>query len=190
MRLDGVELASWRREEVGPHIGYLPQGIELFEGTVAQNIARFGVADSEAVVAAAQLAGAHEMILALAEGYDTPLGVDGEGLSGGQRQRIGLARAFYRLPALIVLDEPSSQLDAEGEAAVRQALETLRALGRTVLVVAHRPAVLGGTDRMLVLVKGQIASYGPTAEIMPAITRRAVARSDGPGRVAEGESRD
>ncbi|MBT9455528.1 MAG: type I secretion system permease/ATPase [Burkholderiaceae bacterium] len=178
VRLDGVNIADWRRDDVGPHIGYLPQDIELFPGTVADNIARFGAVDPEKVVEAAQLAGAHAMILALPQGYETQIGPAGANLSGGQRQRVGLARAFYRTPPLVLLDEPTSNLDAEGENAVRQAMEQLRALGSTVIVIAHRPALLGGTDFLLVMLNGQIANYGPTAEVMPQITRRVVARPD------------
>jgi PrtD family type I secretion system ABC transporter len=180
VRLDGVSVADWRREELGPHLGYLPQDIELFPGTVAQNIARFGAVDGQKVVEAAQLAGAHTMILALPNGYDTPIGTAGENLSGGQRQRIGLARAFYGKPPLLLLDEPTSNLDAEGETAVRQAMDALRAQGCTVIVIAHRPAVLGGTDKLMVVMGGSVASYGPTAEVMPVITRRVVGRADAP----------
>jgi PrtD family type I secretion system ABC transporter len=179
VRLDGVNVADWRREELGPHLGYLPQDIELFPGTVAQNIARFGEIDSSKVVEAAQLAGAHTMILALPKGYDTPIGPAGENLSGGQRQRIGLARAFYGRPPLVLLDEPTSNLDAEGEAAVRQAMDSLRAQGGTVIVIAHRPAVLGGTDKLMVVMGGTVASFGPTCEVMPAITRRVMGQPGG-----------
>lgn len=176
VRLDDVSVADWRREELGPHVGYLPQDIELFPGTVAQNIARFADVDAQQVVDAAQLAGAHAMILALPKGYDTPIGPAGENLSGGQRQRIGLARAFYGRPPLILLDEPTSNLDAEGEAAVRQAMDALRAQGRTLIVIAHRPAVLGGTDKLMVVMAGAVASFGPTSDVMPAITRRVVSQ--------------
>jgi ABC-type protease/lipase transport system fused ATPase/permease subunit len=171
VRLDHVNIADWRREEVGPYIGYLPQDIELFPGTVAENIARFGKVDAEKVVEAARLAGAHQMILELPEGYDTVIGIGGNELSGGQRQRIALARAFYGLPSLIVLDEPTSSLDAEGEAAARQAIEALKEMGRTVVVIAHRPAVLGGTDALMVIQKGNITQFGKTTEILPQITR-------------------
>lgn len=176
VRLDGANIADWEREDVGPHIGYLPQDIELFPGTIAENIARFGKADPQQVVEAAQLAGAHQVILELPQGYDTRIGPGGINLSGGQRQRIGLARAFYGRPALIVLDEPTSNLDAEGESAVRQAMDALRAAGRTVIVIAHRPAVLGGTDLLMVVQRGQVTSLGATAEVMPQITRRVVTR--------------
>ena len=171
VRLDGARLADWSREQLGPYVGYLPQDIELFPGTVAANIARLAEVDAEKVVEAAQLAGAHAMILALPEGYETLIGPAGANLSGGQRQRIGLARAFYGMPPLIVLDEPTSNLDAEGEAAVRQAIDELKRRERTVIVVAHRPALLGGTDQMCVLVGGQILKFGPTSELMPQITR-------------------
>ncbi|MFG6439487.1 type I secretion system permease/ATPase [Roseateles sp. LKC17W] len=172
VRLDGARIDESPREHVGPHIGYLPQDIELFPGSVAANIARFGEVDAERVVEAAQLAGSHAMILALPEGYDTVIGPAGANLSGGQRQRIGLARAFYGNPPLIVLDEPTSNLDAEGEAAVRQGIDEMKRRQRTVLVVAHRPALLGGTDQMLVLVGGQVVKFGATQELMPQITRK------------------
>jgi len=179
VRLDGANIADWRREELGPHIGYLPQDIELFPGTVAENIARFGKIDPEKVVDAARLAGAHPVILQLPKGYETLIGPAGHNLSGGQRQRVGLARAFYGRPAVIVLDEPTSNLDAEGEVAVRQAMDQLKAQGRTLLVIAHRPAVLGGTDKLMVVLNGRVTHFGPTAEVMPQITRRVVARPDG-----------
>ncbi|MDL2337043.1 MAG: type I secretion system permease/ATPase [Pseudomonadota bacterium] len=179
VRLDGANVSDWNRENLGPNIGYLPQDIELFPGTVAVNIARFGEVDSQQAVEAAQLAGAHQMILGLPDGYDTVIGPAGANISGGQRQRIGLARAFYGSPALIVLDEPTSNLDAEGESAVRQAIEELRRRQRTVIVIAHRPALLGGTDQLMVMMSGQIAKFGPTSELMPLITRRVVAAPDG-----------
>ncbi|MBX3680387.1 type I secretion system permease/ATPase [Cognatazoarcus halotolerans] len=174
VRLDGVNIAEWRREDVGPHVGYLPQDIELFPGSIAENIARFGEIDPDKVVDAAQLAGAHQIILAMPGGYDAQIGPGGVNLSGGQRQRIGLARAFYGRPPLIVLDEPTSNLDAMGETAVRQAIDALRAEGRTLMVIAHRPAVLGGTDKLMVVQDGQVAGMGDTAELMPQITRRVV----------------
>lgn len=171
VRLDGVNLATWQREEVGPHIGYLPQDIELFPGTAAENIARFGRIDSSLVVEAATLAGAHQMILELPNGYDTIIGPAGNNLSGGQRQRIGLARAFYGMPSLIVLDEPSSNLDAEGEASVRQAIEELRKMGKTLVVIAHRPSLLGGVDALMVIQQGVMTNFGSTHQVMPLIMR-------------------
>jgi len=181
VRLDGVSLADWRREEVGPYIGYLPQDIELFEGTVADNIARFGEVDAKRVVEAATLAGAHQMILELPAGYDTVIGASGLGLSGGQRQKIGLARAFYGAPPLVVLDEPTSNLDAEGEAAVRQAMDELHRMGKTVIVIGHRPTLLGGVDLLMVIQKGLVTNFGPTSEVLPQITRRAVTRVEPSG---------
>jgi PrtD family type I secretion system ABC transporter len=172
VRLDAASVSDWNPENLGPSIGYLPQDIELFPGTVAANIARFGDVDPRMVVEAAQLAGAHSMILSLPSGYDTVIGAAGANLSGGQRQRVGLARAFYGCPPLIVLDEPTSNLDAEGESAVRQAMEELRQRERTLIVIAHRPALLGGTDQLMVMMGGQIVQFGPTAELMPLITRR------------------
>ena len=179
VRLDGANVSDWNREDLGPNIGYLPQDIELFTGTVAVNIARFGEVDPKLVVEAAQLAGAHQMILSLPEGYDTVIGAAGANLSGGQRQRVGLARAFYGNPALILLDEPTSNLDAEGESAVRQAMDELRRRERTVIVIAHRPALLGGTDQLMVMMGGQVVKLGPTSEMMPLITRRVVAAAEG-----------
>lgn len=175
VRLDGAELNQWSREMLGPHIGYLSQDVELFPGTVAQNIARFGEVDAEAVVAAAQLAGAHETIIQLEEGYETYLGPGGSNLSGGQRQRIGLARAFYGRPALIVLDEPTSNLDAVGEASVRAAVDSLKTSGSTVVLIAHRPSLVGGVDKMMVVQNGRLTHFGTTDEVMPQIIRRPTA---------------
>jgi len=172
VRLDGAELNQWSPAMLGPHIGYLSQVVELFPGTVAQNIARFGEVDAETVVDAAQLAGAHETIVQLEEGYETHVGPGGANLSGGQRQRIGLARAFYGRPALIVLDEPTSNMDAVGEASVRAAVEALKTAGSTVVVVAHRPSLVGGVDTMMVVQKGKLTHFGPTADVMPLITRQ------------------
>jgi ATP-binding cassette, subfamily C, type I secretion system permease/ATPase len=172
VRLDQAELIQWENSQLGPHIGYLPQDVELFAGTVAENIARFGDMDPEAVVDAAKLAGANETILTLSNGYDTFIGADGENLSGGQRQRIGIARAFYRFPALIILDEPTSNLDATGEALVRQALQELKNRGSTVVVIAHRPTLIGGVDLLLVVQQGTVSHFGPVSEVLPQITRR------------------
>ena len=172
VRLDNAELSQWSMDELGPHIGYLPQDIELFNGTVAENIARFGEVDPAAVVDAAKLAGADVMIRELAEGYDTQIGSGGSRLSGGQRQRIGLARAFYRRPALILLDEPTSNLDSGGESAVRFAIDNLKSTGSTVVVIAHKPTVVGGVDKLMVVQKGQVTHYGLSQDILPQITRR------------------
>ncbi len=174
VRLDGAEFGQWSKSLLGPHIGYLSQDVELFPGTVAQNIARFGEIDADAVVDAANLAGAHETIVHLEEGYETMIGQGGFNLSGGQRQRIGLARAFYGRPALIVLDEPTSNLDAIGEASVRTALDELNSSGHTVIIIAHHPSLVEGVDKLMVVNKGRLTHFGPTAEIMPQITRRPV----------------
>lgn len=161
VRLDGASLDQWNRTELGPHIGYLPQGVELFDGTIADNIARFDAEpDPQAIVAAAQTAGAHEIILRMALGYDTPIGEGGSALSAGQRQRIGLARALYRDPFLVVLDEPNANLDAEGEAAVVSAIGAVRGRGGIVIVVAHRPSAIGAVDLVLMLEGGRQRAFG------------------------------
>ncbi|MDA5192490.1 type I secretion system permease/ATPase [Govanella unica] len=169
IRLDGAEIYGWNRAELGPAIGYLPQDVELFSGTVAENIARFGVADPDKVVKAARDAGVHDMILGLADGYDSQIGTSGTNLSAGQRQRVGLARALYGDPSFIVLDEPNANLDTDGEAALAQAVRALRADKRTVIVITHRSAVLEQMDKLMVLKNGQIAAFGPLAEVMVAL---------------------
>jgi len=157
VRLDGVDLAGCAREPLAPYLGYLPQEVELLPGTVAENIARLGEVDAAAVSAAARLAHAHEMILRLPQGYDTPVGEGGLALSGGQRQRIALARALYGTPRLVVLDEPNAHLDTEGEAALGAALAELKARGTTVVVITHRRALLAALDRVAVLHEGRLA---------------------------------
>jgi PrtD family type I secretion system ABC transporter len=154
VRLDGAEIESYGRDELGPYLGYLPQEVELFEGTVAENIARFGDLDALSVVEAARRSGVHEMILGLPDGYETQLGPNGCVLSGGQRQRIGLARAIYRTPVLVVLDEPNANLDSAGEEALIGAVQALKDLGSTVILVSHRPKVLRDVDRILMLKGG------------------------------------
>lgn len=170
MRLDGADVAAWPRAELGRHIGYLPQDVELFPGTVAQNIARLGEADDAEVIRAANRAHVHELILRLPKGYDTEMG---GALSPGQRQRIGLARALYGNPRLVVLDEPNANLDADGEQALLRAMAGLKADGVTVVIVAHRPSLLSGLDKLLVLRDGAVEAFGPRAEIMPRMVRRA-----------------
>ncbi|MCB1933055.1 type I secretion system permease/ATPase [Accumulibacter sp.] len=169
VRLDGSEIYKWNKDELGPCLGYLPQDIELFDGSVAENIARFGEVDSEQVLAAAQAAGVHELILLLPSGYDTPLGDAGSALSGGQKQRIGLARALYGDPALIVLDEPNSNLDDHGEAALVETIRRLKAKKRTVVMVTHRMSTLAVADSILVLQEGTVKAHGPREQILEAM---------------------
>lgn len=177
VRLDGAALGDWDGEQLGPHLGYLPQDIELFDGTIAENIARFGAVDGEHVVLAAQRAGLHELILRLPQGYDTVIGEHGGVLSGGQRQRVGLARALYGDPSLVVLDEPNSNLDDAGEAALNAAVADLKARGKTVVLIAHRPNILLHMDRLLVLRDGQVQTLGPRHEVLTQLIRPAAARS-------------
>lgn len=178
VRLDGAALDQWSSEALGPHLGFLPQEVELFPGTVAQNIARFeSGADPERVLAAAKAARVHEMILRLPEGYDTRIGENGSGLSAGQRQRIGLARALYGDPFLVVLDEPNSNLDAEGEAALTEAILGVRRRGGICVVIAHRPSALAALDRVLVLSEGRVQAFGPKDEVLKHVLRPAQAPS-------------
>jgi ATP-binding cassette, subfamily C, bacterial exporter for protease/lipase len=167
--LDGLPIQGWDRTELGPHVGYLPQDIELFEGTIGENIARFGELDSERVIAAARCAGLHDMILHFPKGYDTPIGEAGNLLSGGQRQRIGLARAVYGNPSLIVLDEPNANLDDAGEAALNATLQQMKALGKTIFLITHRAGALMLADRVLILQDGQIRANGPRDAVLAAL---------------------
>lgn len=166
VRLDGADISTWDKHELGPHVGYLPQDIELFEGSVSENIARFEAIDAEKTVHAAKIAGVHEMILMLPDGYDTVIGSDGVNLSGGQRQRIGLARAIYGNPRLIVLDEPNSNLDDVGERALGVALQKIKETGATVFIVSHRPNILARLDRVMVLSAGTISLYGARDQVI------------------------
>lgn len=177
--IDGEPIDSWSRDELGPFIGYLPQDIELFEGSIAENIARFGDIDPDKVIRACQRAGVHDMILRLPKGYDTPMGEAGGTLSGGQRQRLGLARAMYGDPSIVVLDEPNSNLDEVGEAALLRAVQDLKAQGRTVFLITHRSGILAATDRLLLLKDGEIALYGPRQQVIAAIQSSAAAAPTG-----------
>ena len=176
VRLDGADISTWNRDELGPHIGYLPQDIELFDGTISENICRFGEQDPEKIVAAAQQAGVHEMVLRQEDGYDTVIGASGGALSGGQRQRIGLARAIYGNPKLLVLDEPNSNLDDQGEKELVAAIQRIKASGCTVVIISHRMMVLTQVDKMLVLKDGTIAAFGPRAQIMEALAQGGTAK--------------
>src|SRR5581483_10529547 len=171
IRLDGAMLDDFDRVQLGRRIGYLPQDIELFDGTVAENIARFGDASSEAVLDAARLAGLHDVILRLPRGYDTKIGPGGEGLSGRQRQRIALARAVFGRPSLLVLDEPNASLDTEGEEALLAAVSALKAGGAAIVIIAHRPTITVAVDRILVLREGSVEMMGPRAEVISRFTR-------------------
>ena len=173
VRLDGADVYLWNKDELGPHIGYLPQDIELFAGTVSENIARFGEVDPEKVISAAKRTGVHEMILQFPQGYDTPLGDGGAGLSGGQKQRIGLARAMYDDPSLLVLDEPNSNLDEVGEQALVAAIVDFRKRGKTLVLITHRTSAIGVTNKLLVLQGGVAHMFGPTAQVLTDLTKAA-----------------
>jgi len=176
VRLDGAALEQWSPELLGKHIGYLPQDVELFDGTVAENIGRFDYQpDAEKVISAAKAAGAHDLILSLPNGYDTPIGEGGTSLSAGQRQRVALARAMYGDPFLVVLDEPNSNLDDEGDRALTGAIANVRRRGGIVIVIAHRPSALAAVDQVLVLANGQKVKMGPKEEVLRAVLRPSAA---------------
>ncbi len=187
VRLDGANVFQWLREDFGRHVGYLPQAVELFDGTVVETIARKGAPDPDGVFAAARLAGCHEMILKLPKGYETEIGESGTFLSGGQRQMIGLARALYGRPKLVVLAEPNSHLDGAGEQALLRALEQIRAAGATVVLVSHRPALVQGVDKVVVLRDGMVEMFGPRQEVLKRLLQPArpteVAAQGGPPRL-------
>ncbi len=171
VRLDGADIHTWDKAELGVHMGYLPQGVELFEGTLAENIARFATVERAKVEAAARAVGLHEFILSLPQGYDSPVGPEGARLSGGQRQRVALARALYGDPVFVVLDEPNSSLDEEGDAALARAIQEAKARGTTFVVMTHRTSVLGVADKMLVLRDGQQQVFGPRDEVLAALQK-------------------
>lgn len=174
VRLDGATLDQWSPEELGNHVGYLPQDVQLFDGTIAENIARFEPqAPSDKILAAARAAGVHDLVIHLPEGYETRIGEAGSALSAGQRQRVALARALYGDPFLVILDEPNSNLDAEGEAALTEAIQNVRARGGVAIVVAHRPSALASLDQVLVMANGRIQAFGPKNEILNKMTRPA-----------------
>jgi len=185
VRLDGADIRSWPRERLGPHVGYLPQNVEIFAGTVSDNIARMGEVDSRQVIKAAVRSNAHEMILTLPQGYDTPVGEGGMLLSAGQRQRVALARALYGNPKLIVLDEPNSNLDAAGETALARAIHLLKSEGVTLVVITHRLPLLAAVDKVMVFVNGVVQKFGTLAEVLPPTSRAAAAGpAPAPGVVA------
>jgi PrtD family type I secretion system ABC transporter len=173
VRLDAMDVSQWDADDLGRHCGYLPQDIELFSGSIAENIARMGECDAEKVIQAATLAGCHDMILRLPKGYDTQTGAGGLSLSGGERQRIALARALYGSPRYIILDEPNASLDAVGEAALINAIKTLKAQGATLVIIGHRPGIIQHVDNLLVLNKGQVQDFGPKEKVLATLSGNA-----------------
>jgi ATP-binding cassette subfamily C protein len=173
VRIDGAALDQWTPDTLGKHIGYLPQDVELLSGTVAQNIARFEPKpDSKAIIAAAKEVGVHDLIVTLPQGYDTPVGEQGTALSAGQAQRVALARAVYRNPFLVVLDEPNSNLDSEGDEALTRAILGVRERKGIIIVVTHRPSAIAGVDQVLVMNNGRMQTFGPKDEILPKVLQR------------------
>jgi ATP-binding cassette subfamily C protein/ATP-binding cassette subfamily C protein EexD len=189
VRLDGADVFQWMREDFGRHVGYLPQDVELFDGTVFSNIARMGEAEPEEVYEAAKLAGCHEMILRMPNGYETQIGEGGLYLSGGQRQLVGLARAMFGRPKLVVLDEPNSNLDGDSEAALMRALEQLKAHRTTVVLVSHRPTLVQGVDKVLLLKDGAMEMFGPRAEVLKRLMQAPRPATDQPGGAPPGAPR-
>jgi len=171
VRLDGADLGNWTREDLGPYLGYLPQDIELFDGTISENIARFGELDADRIVGAAKMAGVHDLVLRQPNGYDTVIGGNSGLLSGGQRQRIGLARAIYGGPKLLVLDEPNSNLDDQGEKELVVALQRIKETGCTIVVISHRTMILRVVDKILILKEGAMANFGPRDQVLAALAQ-------------------
>ncbi len=169
VRLDGSDIYEWDKQKVGPYVGYLPQDIELFNGTIAENIARFNTPEPEKVIAAAKMAGLHEIFLRFPQGYDTLIGESGGILSAGQRQRVGLARALYGAPSLVVLDEPNSNLDDAGDAALLQAILEMKKAGKTVFAITHRINLVAAVDKILFLKEGKVAAFGPRDAVLAAM---------------------
>jgi ATP-binding cassette subfamily C protein len=189
VRLDNATLDQWPADAIGRHIGYLPQDVALFDGTVAENISRFADgARSEDIVAAARLASVHEMIVSLPSGYETRIGEGGAALSAGQRQRLGLARALYGNPFLVVLDEPNANLDAEGDAALTNAIQSVRARNGIAVVIAHRRSALVAVDHLLVLGQGRVQAFGPKDEILRTVMASNPGQSSRFKVVSEGET--
>ena len=172
IRLDGSDIENWQKESLGQYLGYLPQDVELFAGTIAENIARLDVPDSEQVIAAAKLAGVHDMILQMTDGYDTQIGEGGAVLSGGQRQRIGLARALFGSPRLVVLDEPNASLDDAGEKALLLALGHLKSTGATTVVITHKMSILANVDKLLIMQEGTVAGFGPRDAVLAHLSKK------------------
>jgi ABC-type protease/lipase transport system fused ATPase/permease subunit len=171
VRLDGSDLEHWNRHELGQYVGYLPQDVELFSGSIAQNIARFDDGDPQLIIKAAKLAGCHELIQSMADGYNTQIGEGGQALSGGQRQRVALARALYGNPRFIVLDEPNASLDAEGEQALLSAIGQAKASGATVIIITHKLNALAATDLILLMAAGVVQGFGPRDAMLQQLSK-------------------